>query len=71
MPEGQGTSVAKLVGPVSELVAAVPVGVGLHALHEPTSDPESWVRLETTEILGEVGVPQAKRRLGHGRGLTP
>ena len=69
--EGQGTSVAKLVGPVSELVAAIAVGVGLHAFHEPASDPEPWVRLEIPEILGEVGVPQAKRRLGHGRGLAP
>ena len=65
MAEGQGAPVAELVGPVSELVPTVTVGMRLHALEKPLPGPDRRVRLKSCEVVGQIAVPQPQFRPRH------
>ena len=68
-----GTTVAQLAGPVPELVAAVALGVGLHAGHglaTPKHDA-CFVRALEPQHLSHLVRPEAEAGFGGGRGLHP
>ena len=65
-----GSPVAQLAGPVTKLVAAVALSVGLHARHgfaTPKHDPCLFGPFKA-QHLGHLGRPQCEVRFGGGRG---